>query len=274
MALRNLIKRGLATSATPPNVKAGIIISRTPIVTKELSKLESQYYEYQSELERRLMWTFPQYFYYKKGTLAERRFLALQKGPVSKQPGVWFPKGVPDVRHNRERRIKQDIKLPSEASVGSEGDGSSEDLSRPITPNSRVTEADRKGDLTSLERSLSRTLYLLLKRTNGEWAFPSFKTKSDHRSNENLPLHDIAEHGLRSIGGENINTWTVSRTPAAVLADSKTAEFFIKSHIVAGKFVLQNTKEYTGFAWLTKEEIQNHVQKPYFEELSCLLSDV
>ncbi|PAK97860.1 hypothetical protein B8W96_12420, partial [Lentilactobacillus parakefiri] len=71
---------------------------------------------YQSELERRLMWTFPSYFYFKKGTLTERRFQSAQKGVISKQPGVWFPKGVPDVKHNRERSQKQEIMLPKDTS--------------------------------------------------------------------------------------------------------------------------------------------------------------
>lgn len=43
----------------------------------------------------------------------------------------------------------------------------------------RVTEADRKGDLRSLERALSRTLYLVVRRKRAEgkdggfWGFPS-----------------------------------------------------------------------------------------------------
>jgi large subunit ribosomal protein L46 len=43
----------------------------------------------------------------------------------------------------------------------------------------RVTEADRQGDVRSLERALSRTLYLLVKKKRlggkegGFWSFPS-----------------------------------------------------------------------------------------------------
>ena len=39
-------------------------------------------------------------------------FLTLpeQKKPISKQPGVWYPQGIPDIRHGRERSTKQDEK--------------------------------------------------------------------------------------------------------------------------------------------------------------------
>lgn len=174
MVVPQVVFRGMATSSKVRSVKAGLILSRIPIVTQDLTTLEKQYYEYQSELERRLMWTFPQFFYFRKGTLAEKRFLAAQKGPVSRQPGVWFPKGVPDVRHNRERRTKQDIKLPK-STGGDAGDGAAQvdDISRPIVPNSRITEADQNNDTSSLERKLSSTLYLLVKNTTGKWMFPS-----------------------------------------------------------------------------------------------------
>ena len=248
-------------------ISAGLILSRIPIVTPELTKLESQYYEYQAALRERLMWTFPHYFYFKRGTLAERRFLLAQKGPISKQPGVWFPQGVPDIKHNRERSKKQEVNLPKqerEEAVGSQPDA---DISRPIAPNSRVTQADKTNDLSSLERKLSRTLYLLVKNKEGSWTFPSFPV-------EGKPLHTRAEEGLRERGGVNMNTWTVSNTPAAALKKSDGShEFLIKSHILAGKFDLQDNKTLADFAWLTKEEVQERVEANYYNEVGFLLAD-
>lgn len=258
-----------ATAASVPKViKAGLVLSRTPIVTPELNALESKYYQYQTELERRLMWTFPSYFYFKKGTLAERRFQSAQKGVISKQPGVWFPKGVPDVKHNRERSQKQEIVLPKENNENS----SKSDVSRPITANSRITKADETNDLTSLERKLDRTLYLMLKDSNGLWKFPSFPVTTD-RSDEKKPLHEAAELGLRELGGDQINTWTVSNTPAGVVQSANDAEFLIKSHIVAGEFKLQDKATFKEYAWLTKNEIKDHVDEKYFDEIHYLLAE-
>lgn len=257
-----------AKSMGSNSITAGLILSRIPIVTPDLTKLESQYYDYQSRLKHRLMWTFPQYFYFKRGTLAERRFLLAQRGPISKQPGVWFPKGVPDVKHNRERSQKQEIVLPREKSdVGQESQGGS-DISRPIIPNSRVTDADKNADLCSLERLLSRTLYLVVKNNKGAWRFPSFPV-------EKKPLHISAEEGLRKLGGEHINTWTISNTPAAAVESSDGShEFLIRSHILAGDFDLQNKKDFSEYAWLTKDEIKECVDSKYFNQTGFLLANI
>jgi large subunit ribosomal protein L46 len=39
-------------------------------------------------------------------------------------------------------------------------------------PASRVTEADKKNDTSSLNRKLDQTLYLLVKNKEGRWRFP------------------------------------------------------------------------------------------------------
>lgn len=256
-----------AKNSSNKTILAGLILSRIPIVTPDVTALENQYYEYQSALKERLMWTFPHYFYFKRGTLAERRFLLAQKGPVSAQPGVWFPKGVPDIKHNRERSRKQEVNLPKQESNSTAEAQKGDDITRPIVPNSRVTEADKKNDLSSLERQLSRTLYLLVKGKDGLWTFPSFPV-------EGKPLHISAEEGLRTLGGVDINTWTVSHTPTAVLEKEDGAhEFLIKSHILAGQFDLQSNKHVAEFAWLTKEEVGERVSENYFNEVRFLLAD-
>lgn len=251
-------------SAEPPkNVFAGLILSRIPIVTPELTEFEKAYYHYQDELERRLMWTFPQYFYFKKGTLSERKFTAAQRGPVSRQPGVWYPRGLPDIKFNRERRHKQEIVIPREKSA-EDGEDS---LSRPIVLNSRITEADTSNDIRALTRKLDRTLYLLVQQ-NSEWKFPTFGLEAKE------PLHDAVERGLRQVGGINMKTWTVSNTPAAVIKDENAGkEFFIKSHIIHGKFNLQKVQGVTDYAWLTKNEISEKVNSKYYQELEPLLAN-
>lgn len=249
-----------ASKEPPKNVFAGLILSRIPIVTPELSEFEKAYYHYQSELERRLMWTFPAYFYFKKGTLSERKFTSAQRGSPNRQPGVFFPRGAPDMKLNRERRFKQEIVIPRE---DEEDDAS---LSRPIVPNPRITEADTKNDTRALSRQLDRTLYLLVQQNN-EWKFPTFSLQAKE------PLHEAAERGLREVGGVNMHTWTVSNTPAAVLKANDNKEFFIKSHIIHGNFNVQNVQGVTDFAWLNKSEISEKVSKPYFEHLEPLLAN-
>lgn len=268
------------------NIMAGIVVSRAPIVTPELSAFEKAYYKYQDELERRLMWTFPSYYYFKKGSLKERQFNAAQRGPAARQPGVWFSRGLPDIQHNRERREKQEVVIPKQKkgddNLFSEQNESEDSLGRPIVPNSRKTEADETNNVKSLTRALDRTLYLVVKNgKTGTWKFPSFNLET--RS----PLHVAAEEGLRKIGGVNINTWTVSNTPAGVVRynnsngsvvgkdqtnESTLREFLIKSHILHGKFVSQS--EDTDYMWLTKQEIAGHVDAGYYEAVAPLLSEL
>ncbi|KAL3233890.1 Large ribosomal subunit protein mL46 [Nakaseomyces bracarensis] len=263
--------RGLATAVKTgnPAIRVGMVLSRVPLVSPELTEMERKYYKYMSELERRLMWTFPAYFYFKKGTLSEHRFYAAQKGPISKQEGVWFPKGVPDIKHGRERSMKQNIVLPKNKSELQDGASEGDDISRPIAPNSIITKADESGDVLSLERQLRRTLYLLVKDNEGSWRFPNFDL------GEEKSLHTAAESGIREVGGENLNTWTVSRTPAAVLKkDENNLEFLIKSHILMGNFEIQNKKSISDYAWLTKDEIKEKVDKEYYKNTEFLLSDI
>ena len=62
--------------------------------------------------------------------------------------------------------------LVKDAQVDSEEDARTkkDKVERPMP---RVTEADRSGDTRSLNRALARTLYLVVKGSNGGWGFPS-----------------------------------------------------------------------------------------------------
>ncbi|QHS75676.1 mitochondrial 54S ribosomal protein mL46 [Saccharomyces paradoxus] len=280
MKVNLMLKRGLATatasaSSIPPKIKVGVLLSRIPIIKSELNELEKNYYEYQSELEKRLMWTFPAYFYFKKGTVAEHKFLSQQKGPISKKNGIWFPKGIPDIKHGRERSTKQEVELPNDntaAFANDKKEQSKDDVNRPVIPNDRITDADRSNDMKSLERQLSRTLYLLVKDKSGIWKFPNFDLSDDSK-----PLHVHAENELKLLSGDQIHTWSVSATPVGVLQDERnsTAEFIVKSHILAGKFdlVAQKNDVFEDFAWLTKGEVSEYVPKEYFNKTGFLLAD-
>ncbi|KAH3668558.1 hypothetical protein OGAPHI_002312 [Ogataea philodendri] len=280
-------RRYLSTSTSTPlkNVHAGAILSRVPQVTADMSEFEKKFYKYQDELQRRLMWTFPRWFYFKKGTVAEREFAQAQTYPIQARRGVWFPQGKPEIRHGRDRRFKEVIVLPKFGSSDKSDQAPEsreenlDDASRPINPMPRITEADKSDNKLSLERSLSRTLYLLVKQNNS-WKFPAFEVADDSK-----PLHLVAEDGLKSLGGDKLNIWTVSNTPTALIKFSKgkivsdmgedgVREYLIKSHIVAGDFKLNKIQGCQEYKWLTREEIQELTDPEYFAKVDCLLSKV
>lgn len=279
------------------SISSSLFLSRIPLVTPNLTEFEKLYYHYQDELQRRLMWTFPHYFYFKKSSLAERKFLQRQKWPTSKQPGVFYAKGVPDILHNRERRSKQEINLTEEqteleklasggASSGASSGNGEDDVSRPIKPNSRVTESDKQNNLKSLERQLDRTLYLIVQdKVTGNWKFPSFQYE---KTVNKVPLHNYAETKIQEISGKDMNLFTVTNTPIHVLrydaqnsiisqeqqqSEVKAREYIIKSHILAGGFQLAKDAPYKDYLWLNNEELKNYLSTDYFNQVEFLLAE-
>lgn len=201
-----------ASSATHPHrIMAGIILSRPPILTAELTEFEKAYYKYQSETGKRMMWTFPHWFYFPKGTLASRQFLEAQPEVTADSIAKLYANERPDILLGRDRRAKQEVVIPErDAEMESE---ESAILYKKIVPNPRITKADEANDVTSLERKLDRTLYLIIKkkRQANQWKFPA----TDVNYKEKESVHEAAARCIELYGGENMNTWIVSRTPAA-----------------------------------------------------------
>ncbi|KAK9366088.1 39S mitochondrial ribosomal protein L46-domain-containing protein [Lipomyces kononenkoae] len=268
---------GASVGASPDSgafkIMSGLILCRQPVVTPELTPFESAYYNYQSELQKRLMWTFPKWFYYPEGTLAERQFSAVQP-VVDGKDRTEFEK--PDIVFNRDRRSKQEVVLP-ERDVERESEESAKIYAK-IVPRSRITEADKKNNFRSLERKLDRTLYLLVKKDREEnaWKFPAAEVLDGET------LARTAARLLHEAGGLNMNTWLVSNTPAAYHHYSYKPEdkekyggakiFYLKSRIFAGTFVPQKGSGIVDYAWVTKDEIQDYVHKGYWASMANALS--
>ncbi|KAI5956506.1 hypothetical protein KGF54_000981 [Candida jiufengensis] len=262
------------TTTTSTPISSTLILSRLPIITQDLTPFQTKFYKYQSELWRRLMWTFPKWFYFKTGTMGELRYRQLNKNSVSYDPKILYPSGKPDLKHLRDRRFRQYIKVPKtykeeDEMVGQDQSNIKEnEISRKIVPNSRITEADKLNDLKSLERKLNRTLYLIIKnKSENQWKLPNFN--QEESSTSLLPLHELAEKGLYKIGGKKINYFNVSKTPCH---HNSNKEYFIKSHILSGAFEPQDSK--IEYQWVTKDELKDILSKDYYSNISHLLSDV
>ena len=164
-------------------MKAGVILSRAPIITRDLTPFEKAFYVYQRRLNERLALPFTRYFYFQKGTpsdfewkrkIRDRTTPARDIGrynPYSKDGWndellIGATESEPD--HQLEAILK-DAEVPA---VGQEH---LEDAARiPVEgPMPRVTEADKAGDEKSLDRKLDRNLYLVVKGQEGNWTFPS-----------------------------------------------------------------------------------------------------
>jgi large subunit ribosomal protein L46 len=165
-------------------VKAGALVSRPPLVTADPDPFETAYYLYQRRLNERLVLPFTQYFYYKRNTPAFehwRKLKTARGGVATRDIGKynaytkesWHDEVlVGDGTAQPQRLLEQ---LVEEEGRGTEFAGESGlDKTAGLR---RTTEADEKKDTKSLDRSLSRTLYLLVKEKTAKgadnWIFPS-----------------------------------------------------------------------------------------------------
>ncbi|EGG15227.1 hypothetical protein DFA_10057 [Cavenderia fasciculata] len=152
-----------------------------------------------------------------------------------------------------------------------------EDFSK-FVPESRETDADKKNDRRSLERKLDKSLYLIVKRPNGEWQFPS-TIWIDGESMKNA-----AERALRDTTGENWTYWIPSQAPAGVhkvilgekeqssLQAEGVKNFFYRSHYFKGELDI-NKKFATDYHWIAKEEMKKYFSKNYFDQAHKLIFD-
>ena len=171
--ITQLTPEGPQSSPVPQphyTVKAGIVLSRAPILTPDLHPFEKAYYLYMRRLNERLVLPFTQYFYYKRGTpsFAHWRTKRRERGGVAArdignynayQKESWNDEALVGSRDAEPEEIVKRL-------IDEEGRAAefvSEDGDKTMAGLTRRTAADERNDHRSLERALSRTLYLLVK---------------------------------------------------------------------------------------------------------------
>ncbi|KAF2180726.1 hypothetical protein K469DRAFT_714300 [Zopfia rhizophila CBS 207.26] len=286
-------------------VNAGVVLSRPPILTRDLHPFESAFFLYQRRLNERLALPFTRYFYFKKKTPADVEWKRKIKQRLTPARDIGRYKGYGAEAWNDEllvgtqesevqwqvERLLEDAEQPGVEREGENGNGSGapgatgkkvthEPVERPMP---RVTEADLKGDVKSLDRLLQRTLYLLVKNKEGQWAFPQDRLVGKES------LHQAAERILVHSGGINMNTWVVGNVPIGhhqhqYLSESLKSSmnsnelgfktFFMKARIMAGQANLKENKlGLADFKWLAKEEVHDAVERKYWHSIKNMLAE-
>ena len=169
-------------------INAGVVLSRAPQITRDLEPFEKAFYLYQKRLNERLALPFTKYFYFKRGTPAdedwkkkiqERRTPARDIGKYNAyDKDAWNDELLVGAKESEpEHQVEMLVQdAESTANATSQDTSKKEEIPRPF---SRITEADKKGDHKSLDRLLSRTLYLLVQSKEGRWHFPSSPVGTD-----------------------------------------------------------------------------------------------
>lgn len=175
----------LSTSnRTSYKIKTAVLLSRPPVITRDLTPFEKAFFLYQKRLNERLALPFTRYFYYQKGTPGDvewKRKIKERQTPA-RDIGVynaysedgWNDEVLVGARESEPEEQVEALIKDAQVEV-KEGEESSvvkkQEVERPYP---RVTDADKTGDVKSLNRLLQRTLYLLVKtEKNKRWRFPS-----------------------------------------------------------------------------------------------------
>jgi large subunit ribosomal protein L46 len=165
-------------------LRAGVVLSRPPIVTRDLTPFEKSFFLYQRRLNERLALPFTRYFYYGAGTPAEvdwKRKIKQRLTPARdigvydpyKKDG-WNDELLVGARESEPENQVEALLNDAETSAAAEELESSDTKKNVMErPPPRVTEADKANDVKSLNRALQRTLYLVVKDNKGRWAFPT-----------------------------------------------------------------------------------------------------
>jgi hypothetical protein len=139
-------------------IAASVILTRGPQITRDATPFEQAYFDYKEKLERHDAAVFPQDFYFKKGSVAERKWKE-------------------DVLA-RDTAMKDASKSLTEAVQQQRLDDT--------TTTQRTTQADTTNDTKKLDRALQRNLYLIVNQQN-QWRFP----QTDLHTNEYL--HEVKQ---------------------------------------------------------------------------------
>lgn len=282
---------GRSPRASEYDIRSGLILTRAPLLTRRLHPFEEAFFFYQKRLEERLNTPFITDIYFKPDTARRLDWnlkVRERQGAVAKELGPYHGKGprawddelrVGDSL-SRQDSLMDSLLKDAAARVSDDAEVlAPEDVVPVERPRERLTDADHRNDVQSLERKLDRTLYLVVKGDEG-WGFPADSIP------EGENLHQTAKRVLDQAAGVNMNTWIVGRVPVAHLVtrpslnpDGSVREagrktFFLKARIMAGQVDLAaNPFGYSDFRWLTREELECELAPDYFRGVRNMMPD-
>lgn len=245
-------------SSSSSALSAYLLLSRPPTVLRSSTPFESAYHAYNSKLQSALSQPFPREIYFKKGSAAEKKFLEEEK----ERKNALLTRSQ---NGDRSSNSKKSASGESKAEPGAENEDSNQGLYRTV---SRRTQADDQGNIDSLERSLDRHLFLIVKggEMGKEWTLPFAKV--DKNGSESL--HKAAPEAVHNLLGDGMDIWMVTNLPVGVISKNSDKGYVMKGHILSGRPSASSSKGIQ-FAWLTREEIQERLEREQWNDIEDLL---
>ena len=167
----------------PAKLSAGVLLTRSPQITRPLTSFEKSFYLYQRRLNERLALSFPRYFYIKRGTPADvewKRKIKARMTPA-RDIGIYYAYGKDKwndelLLNAKESEPEHQVNALLEDARPVENDVNEDAAIKDKgieSPTPRVTNADKASDEQSLNRLLDRSLHLLVKDAQSNWRLPS-----------------------------------------------------------------------------------------------------
>lgn len=139
-----------------------------------------------------------------------------------------------------------------------------------VIPPPRETEADRTGDVRTINRKLKTDIFLLV-RENGLWKLPT----AELRENENLL--EASKRSIPEMIGTDVKVWSLSNCPMGndiqPFPENErqkgffgTHTFFMRIYCHKGAVKLNDALE--DFAWLDRDEIIGIMKEQHGEDTS------
>ena len=174
-----------------PNLRAAVLLSRPPLITRSPGLFESTYYDHTLALRSALSNPTPEGFYFKPGSLPLRRF---QKQQFEYESTIFgsLAGAAPEVDDIPVEKID----LP--------------------TRNRWETQDLHRGE-QSLNRLPEDELYLVVKQ-GSKWEFPSTEVERREGLDEAVKLRLLGPKG--KLGGETMDAWVVTRSPVGWIKQS------------------------------------------------------
>lgn len=140
------------------------------------------------------------------------------------------------------------------------------------TPAPRETEADKSGNVKTLDRRLKTRVYLAVK-DNDKWSLPTVDVKDDET------LLDATKRAVSDAAGDGLELYCPSNCPMAVhlqvyseedqqkFGTFGTKTFFLRVQYDEGE-VNEEDNDGRDFGWLDREEMTERVREEQGEDAS------
>ncbi|XP_001865107.2 39S ribosomal protein L46, mitochondrial [Culex quinquefasciatus] len=228
---------------------AGVLVERLPVVTKTMEPIEAKFKSILDQIEF-------------ENSLKSNHELRKE---TEKRQAELLKAGKIDLDSEALKQTAQDLE-----------DAYNDELSK-FKPAPRLTEADRKGDLCSLERKLEETLVLLAEQKLGGKSY--FLLPQGQLGAGETSLRQTAERVLRETVGDSLQVTFYGNAPvgfykykypAAAKRDAVGAKvFFFRCVLKEGS---PNVGEKSvKVQWLDQGELAKTLQEPYYRSVSQFL---